>query len=134
TSLPVQVSMWWSQLWQRMPDLMPSGADFGRILTPWSRSDISWVLDIGYNIVFFVDCGWALMGYSSESRWLGNKTKSVEPTAFGWAVCLACYPPYNNVLGTYLPLENGPAVVTDNGWLLALRAATVLLFAIYASA
>ena len=53
---------------------------------------------------------------------------------FGWAVCLACYPPFNNILGTYLPLHNGPSVVTNPNWLLALRAATVFLFAIYASA
>jgi protein-S-isoprenylcysteine O-methyltransferase Ste14 len=43
-------------------------------------------------------------------------------------------PPYNNVLGTYLPLDNGPSIVTNDNALLALRAATVFLFAIYAAA
>jgi protein-S-isoprenylcysteine O-methyltransferase Ste14 len=52
----------------------------------------------------------------------------------GWAAALSCYPPYNNVLGTYLPLDNGPAVITGENALLALRVATVLLFSIYAAA
>jgi hypothetical protein len=131
TALPQQVGMWFSQLVARLPDL---AASLGGTPGPWTQNDTRWLLDLGYDIVFFVDCGWALMGYSGESRWLGNKTRSVEPTAFGWAVCLACYPPYNNILGTYLPLDNGAAVVTSSDWLLLLRGVTVALFAIYASA
>ncbi|HEY8079865.1 MAG TPA: hypothetical protein VIF62_37295 [Labilithrix sp.] len=131
TSLPQSVHMWFAQLSQRLPEVWASLSPTG---TPWTNGEIRWFLDVAYDCVFFVDCGMAWIGYSSESRWLGNKTRSVEPTAFGWAVCLACYPPFNNVLGTYLPLENGPQVVSDPGWLLALRAGTVFLFAIYASA
>lgn len=132
----VQISAWVQQLGARIPDLMPTGADFGGLFAPgtWTHGDVSWFLDVAYNCVFFVDCGWALMGYSLESRWLGNKTRSVEPTPFGWLVCLACYPPYNNVLGTYLPLENGGQHITSDTWLLTLRAVTVFLFMIYASA
>jgi hypothetical protein len=119
----------------RIPDMLPSVGDVTGLFTPWNwtRQDISWGLDLGYNIVFFVDCGWALAGYSSESRWLGNKTRSVEPTPFGWLVCLACYPPYNNVTGTYLPLEGGPQHFGETT-LLVFRAITVGLFAIYACA
>ncbi len=131
TALPQQVSIWFSTVSHRMPDVIASLSPTG---TPWTQGEWRWFLDVMYDVVFFVDCGMALIGYSSESRWLGNKTRSVEPTAFGWMVCLACYPPYNNVLGTYLPLENGPAVITDSSWLLYFRAATVVLFAIYASA
>jgi protein-S-isoprenylcysteine O-methyltransferase Ste14 len=131
-----QAAAWWTQLKVRLPDFVPSGGDFTGLLSPstWTRADMNWGLGFAYDIVFFVDCGWALMGYASESRWLGNKTRSVEPTAFGWLVCLACYPPYNNVLGTYLPLENGVHRITSENILLALRFATVLLFAIYATA
>lgn len=138
---------WWSQVGSRLGDLVPSGKDIAGLFSPgtWTRSDLSWGLQLGYDFVFFVDCGWALMGYSSESRWLGNKTRSVEPTAFGWAVCLACYPPYNNVLGTYLPLEGGPSHFNAK-WLVEMwpaapmdlplyfKAATVALFTIYSAA
>jgi protein-S-isoprenylcysteine O-methyltransferase Ste14 len=129
-------SMWWKHVGVRLADFVPSLQDISGLVQPWhwSRGDLSWGLGLAYDMIFAVDCGWALFGYASESRWLGNKTRSVEPTAFGWAVCLACYPPFNNVLGTYLPLENGPAIVTNDDWLLALRGGTVLLFSIYAAA
>ena len=131
TALPQQVAMWFSQLFARAADIMTS---LGGTAGEWTTRDTRWLLDLGYDIVFFVDCGMALIGYSSESRWLGNKTRSVEPTAFGWAVCLACYPPYNNVLGTYLPLENGATIITSEHWQLVFKGLTVGLFAIYASA
>ena len=136
TPLHVELRVWGQELWSHLGELLPAGHDFVGLVTPWtwSRQDFSWGLSFVYDCIFFVDCGWALMGYASESRWLGNKTKSVEPTSFGWAVALACYPPFNHVLGTYLPLENGPAVITNDDWLLALRAGVVVLFAIYAAA
>jgi len=135
-SLITSFQLWWSNVGVRFGDLVPSLHDLSVVAQPWtwSRSDFSWGLGLAYDIIFAVDCGWALFGYATESRWLGNKTRSVEPTAFGWTVCLACYPPFNNVLGTYLPLEAGPHIVTSDDWLLALRAGTVFLFAIYASA
>lgn len=130
------VSMWWSHVGVRIGDLVPSLQDLAGLVQPWTwtTADVSWGLGISYDVIFAVDCGWALFGYASESRWLGNKTRSVEPTAFGWLVCLACYPPYNNVLGTYLPLENGPQLIAGETGHLALRGAVVFLFAIYAAA
>jgi protein-S-isoprenylcysteine O-methyltransferase Ste14 len=132
----VQAGAWFDQLRLRLPDLLPAWGDLGGLFAPgaWTRADLGWGLGMAYDAVFFVDCGWALIGYSLESRWLGNKTRSVEPTVLGWAAALSCYPPYNNVLGTYLPLENGPARITDDNALLALRALTVLLFFVYATA
>lgn len=130
------VSMWWSHVGVRIGDLVPSLQDLAGFVQPWTwtRADVSWGLGVSYDVIFAIDCGWALFGYASESRWLGNKTRSVEPTAFGWLVCLACYPPFNNVLGTYLPLENGPQLITSEVGRLALRGAVVFLFAIYAAA
>lgn len=131
-----QATAWWGQVKVRLPDFVPHLADVSGLVAPWTwtRADLQWGLGLAYDIVFFVDCSWALMGYASESRWLGNKTRSVEPTPFGWLVCLACYPPFNNVLGTYLPLTDSVARVTGEVPLLVLKALSVLLFAIYASA
>jgi protein-S-isoprenylcysteine O-methyltransferase Ste14 len=130
------VSIWWTTMVARIPDLVPSGSDIASLVQPWAwtRADLNWGCGIAYDIVFIIDCGWALFGYSTESRWLGNKTRSVEPTGFGWVVCIFCYPPFNNILGTYLPLDNGPMRITDPDWQVAFRAITVFLFAIYASA
>ncbi|MDX9715223.1 MAG: isoprenylcysteine carboxylmethyltransferase family protein [Dissulfurispiraceae bacterium] len=35
-------------------------------------------------------------GYSFESKHLRNEIKSVDPTLFGWLVCIMCYPPFNS--------------------------------------
>jgi len=131
-----QFGGWVHHLRERFWDLVPTGADLSGFvhIGAWTRADVNWGLGLAYDLVFFIDCGTALIGYSLESRWLGNKTRSVEPTFLGWAAALSCYPPYNNVLGTYLPLENGPGFITGENTLLAFRAVTVLLFAIYASA
>lgn len=130
------LDLWWHNVGTRLADLIPSLHDLGQLVQPWlwTRQDFSWGLGLFYDIIFAVDCGWALVGYGLESRWLGNKTRSVEPTAFGWLVCLSCYPPFNNVLGTYLPLDNGPSVIVNDDVLLGLRAATCFLFSIYAAA
>ncbi len=129
-------SLWWKNVGVRLADFVPSLHDIAVALQPWtwSRGDFSWGLGFAYDIIFAIDCGWAVIGYSSESRWLGNKTKSVEPTAFGWLVTLAWYPPFNNITGTYLPLANGPQWITNDNVLLGFRALTVFLFAIYAAA
>jgi hypothetical protein len=132
----VQASTWLQHMKLRLPDLVPSFGDVTGLFAPatWTRADLHWGLGMAYDSVFFIDCGWALIGYTLESRWLGNKTRSVEPTMLGWAAALSCYPPYNNVLGTYLPLETGPQLITAENTLLALRAATVCLFFVYAMA
>jgi hypothetical protein len=131
-----QAASWFSQMKARLPDLVPSSGDFSGLFAvgTWTRADVSWGLGVAYDITFFIDCGWALIGYGMESRWLGNKTRSVEPTWLGWAAALSCYPPYNNVLGTYLPLENGKQWITGEDTQLWLRGIIVALFFIYASA
>lgn len=136
TGVLVQATAWFKQLAARIPDFAPAWRDFAGLFAPaaWTAADLRWGFDLGYDVVFFVDCGFALMGYACESRWLGNKTRSVEPTGLGWVVCLACYPPFNNVTGTYLPLRDGAQWITSADALLAMRGMTVLLFAIYASA
>jgi protein-S-isoprenylcysteine O-methyltransferase Ste14 len=131
-----QAASWFSQMRARIPDLIPSSGDFSGLfaMSTWTRADVSWGLGVAYDITFFIDCGWALIGYGLESRWLGNKTRSVEPTWLGWAAALSCYPPYNNVLGTYLPLENGKQWITGEDTQLWLRGIIVLLFFVYATA
>ncbi len=78
-----------------------------RISTPMEGTQLAnWFLDLVYNSLFIVDTSIALVGYGLELKWLGNKTKSVEPTMFGWAVALMCYPPYNEISGRYFPLQD----------------------------
>lgn len=134
---PMEVlQAWWHEVGSQLPRYLPSASQLAAVLQPgrWTVGDGTWALDLAYNAAFMIDCGWALMGYASESRWLGNKTRSVEPTALGWTVALACYPPFNDVLGTYLPLGGGAELIHDAHLKLVLKALIVALFIIYASA
>ena len=77
-----------------------------KVSTPMDGIQLShWFLDLIYNTLFIFDTGIAIIGYGLELKWLNNKTKSVEPTGFGWTVALMCYPPFNGVSGVYFPLQ-----------------------------
>lgn len=128
------MSVWWHTVTERVPKLLPNGHDFSAFFSSasWNMANIRWGLDLSYDMIFIVDCGVATMGYLTESRFLGNKTKSAEPTGFGWLVAISCYPPFNSVLGTYLPLHGGPQHITSPEWHLVFKGLTVALFTIYA--
>ncbi len=127
---------WLTIMKSRGLQLLPSLENLAHLVNvpSWDIGDVRWGLNLAYDFVFFIDCSFATFGYMAESRFLGNKTRSVEPTGFGWLVAISCYPPFNSVLGTYLPLNNGPAHFTDERIHLALKALTVLLFTIYSAA
>jgi len=54
----------------------------------------------------------ASLSYCIESRWMENRTRSIDTTLSGWAVCLFCYTPLNEI-PTYF-LFFAPTVVTNN--------------------
>lgn len=76
----------------------------------------------GYN--FFTICLWlsailwltdilnASLSYCIESRWIENRSRSIDLTVGGWLVCLACYAPINEVTGTLFPF--GPLAAGNN--------------------
>ena len=86
-------------------------------------------------LIFTLDTGVFLVSYSVEFEFLKNKVKSVEPTLFGWAVALICYPPFNSIVGKYVPWGSNEYAffwtqqITD-----ILRVIIVLLFLIYLAA
>ncbi len=104
-------------------------AHSGRYIT------FSYFYGTSYHGLFLVDVTLAMIGYASTSRWLDNKSKSVDPTAWGWFVCLACYPPFNALTRSVLPYDAvaGPGlpflqpVAVD----VALKTGTLLCFAVY---
>ncbi|MBI3797976.1 MAG: hypothetical protein HY268_13550 [Deltaproteobacteria bacterium] len=97
-----------------------------------STSGLEWGMALTYQLVFLCDTAVALVGYSFESLWLKNKTRSVDSTWSGWLVCLMCYPPFSDTAGVYLPLaEGGNALGFGNVTLLVLRGLALISFAIY---
>lgn len=55
-----------------------------------------------FQLILFVDTLLFTLGYIIEIPVLGNRIRSVDPTFFGWFVCLACYPPFNEFTGRFL--------------------------------
>jgi protein-S-isoprenylcysteine O-methyltransferase Ste14 len=134
---PGQLWPYLANLGGQLVKLIPSGADFGALFSGanYTVPNVRWGFDLLYNMVFIVDCGVALFGYLSESRWLGNKTRSVEPTGLGWVVAIFCYPPFNNILGTYVPFGDRPEEWSKSEMVrLAIQGATIAFFVVYSAA
>ncbi len=55
-----------------------------------------------FQCILFVDTLLFTLGYIVEVPALSNRIRSVDPTFFGWFVCLACYPPFNDFTGRFL--------------------------------
>jgi len=60
------------------------------------------------SLLWFMDALCASAGYSIESRWAENRSRSIDMTVGGWLVCMACYEPFNQVTGTLFPF--GPLI------------------------
>ncbi len=97
----------------------------------WMEST-RWIMDLVFQGIFFCDTIVGAIGYSCESTWLKNRTRSVDSTWSGWIICLMCYPPFNDVSQTYLPLGSG---ANGMGWsdvtLLLLRVASLVCYGVY---
>lgn len=83
-----------------------------------------------FQLILSLDVFFFTIGYLIELPILKNQIRSVDPTLFGWAVALACYPPFVGLTGTILAWEpvdfpqfDTPAVhITVNFLLLGLMA------------
>lgn len=86
-----------------------------------------------YQSMFLIDCLFYSFGYTVELPFLKHKIKSVEPTVLGWAVALACYPPFNNITGEYLPLYRQGAPLFNSLFITyTLKLLILFLFFFYA--
>jgi hypothetical protein len=59
-----------------------------------------------FQAILFVDTFLFTLGYIVETPALRNRIRSVDPTFFGWAICLACYPPYNDFTSRWLEWQS----------------------------
>ena len=87
------------------------------------------------SLLFTIDTFIFTLGYCTESTKLQNICKSVEPTFFGWFVTLICYPPFNSIIGQYVPWGSNDYATFSNPTLtLLLHIAVIFLLLIYVSA
>jgi protein-S-isoprenylcysteine O-methyltransferase Ste14 len=59
-----------------------------------------------FQLILFVDTLLFTLGYIIELPALGNRIRTVDPTFFGWFICLACYPPFNDFTGRFLEWQS----------------------------
>jgi protein-S-isoprenylcysteine O-methyltransferase Ste14 len=59
-----------------------------------------------FQLILFVDTLLFTIGYIVEVPALGNRIRTVDPTFFGWAICLACYPPFNDFTSRFLEWQS----------------------------
>lgn len=83
-------------------------AQSGRVLFDTS---LFWAI---FQLILFVDTLLFTLGYIIEVPALGNRIRSVDPTFFGWFVCLACYPPFNDFTGRFLEWQSSDFPFFDN--------------------
>ncbi len=116
--LPLLINFSYTHI-QEIPQLLTNFTLFSFILT----------------LLFAIDTFIFTLGYCTESTKLQNVCKSVEPTFFGWFVTLICYPPFNSIVGQYIPWgSNDYATFTNPLFSLLLHITVILLLIIYVSA
>ncbi len=86
-----------------------------------------------FHLLFTIDVGIAIIGYAFASRWLFNRTRSVDRTLSGWMVALICYPPFNTITTQFfgytgLPTHN---LFTDERILALILMVVITLYFIY---
>ncbi len=59
-----------------------------------------------FQLILFVDTLLFTLGYIIELPALGNRIRTVDPTFFGWFICLACYPPFNDFTVRFLEWQS----------------------------
>lgn len=59
-----------------------------------------------FQLILFVDTLLFTLGYLVEAPRLNNRIRSVDPTFFGWFVCLVCYPPFNDFALRFLEWQS----------------------------
>jgi len=59
-----------------------------------------------FQLILFIDTLLFTLGYIIEVPALGNRIRTVDPTFFGWFICLACYPPFNELTGRFLEWQS----------------------------
>src|SRR5690349_18470926 len=78
-----------------------------------------------FQAILFADTLLFTLGYIVETPALRNRIRSVDPTFFGWFICLACYPPFNDFTGRFLQWQSSECPYFEGSVL--HRAAKVLL-------
>ena len=73
------------------------GAWWSHVTDSFALGPVEWThrtYEFLYTFLYTVDVAFAAVGYAMTFRILNAHIRSVEPTVFGWVICLVCYPPF----------------------------------------
>lgn len=74
----------------------------------WLTKPSGW-FEASYQMLFFIDVVFGATGYLCTFKLFDAHIRSAEPTAFGWMVCIICYPPFwNTVSNSFLNYGGNP--------------------------
>lgn len=98
----------------------------GRVLFD---SSLFWA---AFQLILFVDTLLFTIGYIIELPALGNRIRTVDPTFFGWFICLICYPPFNEFTARYLEWQSSDFPYFANDFVhLAVNIVLLIALAIF---
>lgn len=106
----------------------------------WKHPESSWRTLLGtegywflFRLILFVDVFFFTIGYLIELPVLNNEIRSVDPTLLGWAVALACYPPFNGLTGSVFGWHSSdfPQFTNNPTIHLIANSLVLLLMAVY---
>jgi protein-S-isoprenylcysteine O-methyltransferase Ste14 len=85
-----------------------------------------------FQLILFIDTLLFTLGYIIELPALGNRIRSVDPTFFGWFICLACYPPFNDMTMRFLEWQSSDFPFFENDFVhLVVNIALLVSLAIF---
>jgi protein-S-isoprenylcysteine O-methyltransferase Ste14 len=88
-----------------------------------------------FSLFLLIDAAFFAFGYFFEAGFLKSSLRSVEPTVLGWFVALVCYPPFNGLLGNFVPwYANDYASFTSLKATFFMRLVGLVFMGVYASA
>jgi protein-S-isoprenylcysteine O-methyltransferase Ste14 len=86
-------------------------ASLNTLYREFSAHDLLTLLFAISTTLWLIDVLNACVAYCLESRWLENRSRSIDLTVGGWLVCFSCYEPINQITGTLFPFA--PTVATN---------------------
>jgi len=126
--IPIMVTQVYTALYQSVALTANRFNDFNFLTVLFWLTAILWLCDLTN----------ASVAYSFESRWLENRTRSIDLTITGWAVCLFCYYPLNNITSNIFPFaygvvdgNPGSLIVPELGFFYAVKLMEVSLLALH---
>jgi protein-S-isoprenylcysteine O-methyltransferase Ste14 len=84
-------------------------------------------------VLIMIDVAYFTFGYIVDHAWFRNTIRSIDQTFLGWAVALACYPPFNASVSTIIGSYGADTAHAYAGSLsiFAFNVLALFLFSIY---